>query len=109
MKEGRLIVERRDASDIGMRDLYVIVDELPEETLLYGGSLELPLPPGEHRVKVTNRLFSRSRRSCSARPDRSLFRRERGSLLAPRSFDDHHRHGSLQGCPQAYVVPLPFR
>ncbi|CAN5451765.1 hypothetical protein BH11ARM2_BH11ARM2_29540 [soil metagenome] len=59
MKEGRLIVERRDASDIGMRDLYVIVDELPEETLLYGGSLELPLPPGEHRVKVTNRLFSK--------------------------------------------------
>lgn len=58
-KEGQLVVERRASDDIGMRDLYVIVDELPEETLLFNQSLTLDLPPGEHRVKITNRLFSK--------------------------------------------------
>ena len=42
-----------------MRDLYVIVDEREEQTLLNGESLVLPVEPGEHTVKVTNRLFTK--------------------------------------------------
>lgn len=43
-----------------MRDLYVLVDDDTEDNLLYGEYLELELPVGEHRIKITNRLFSKS-------------------------------------------------
>ncbi len=56
---GTLVVSRTSPKDIGMRDLYVVVDEQEERTLLNGQSLSLDLPSGEHTVKVTNRLFTR--------------------------------------------------
>lgn len=43
-----------------MRDLYVLVDDDTEDNLLYGEYLELELSVGEHRIKITNRLFSKS-------------------------------------------------
>lgn len=57
---GRVIVERNSSKDIKMRDLYLSIDDQPEETLLFGDSLDLALPPGEHRIKVTNRVYSKS-------------------------------------------------
>jgi hypothetical protein len=42
-----------------MRDLYVVIDDLEEQTLLNGQTLTLPLTPGQHLLKVTNRLFTR--------------------------------------------------
>jgi hypothetical protein len=42
-----------------MRDLYVLIDDLPEQTMSHGDIIRLPLPAGEHRIKVTNRLFSK--------------------------------------------------
>ncbi|MGV3614559.1 MAG: hypothetical protein ACO1SV_04405 [Fimbriimonas sp.] len=56
---GRLIVDRTADDDIKIRDLYVLVDEEEERTVLYGKSLEYVLAPGEHRIKITNRLFSK--------------------------------------------------
>lgn len=53
-----LYVERKSDRDIKMRDLYLRVDDQPEETLLFGQSLELSLSPGEHRLKATNRLYT---------------------------------------------------
>lgn len=58
--QGQLIIERNSSRDIKMRDLYLSVDDLPEETLLFGDNLDLSLPAGEHRVKVTNRVYSKS-------------------------------------------------
>lgn len=54
-----VLIERKSSRDIRMRDLYVRVDDLPEDTLVYGESLELDLEPGPHRVLVTNRVFSK--------------------------------------------------
>lgn len=56
---GTLVVDRTSDKDIGMRDLYVRIDELEEITLLYGEGVKVRLLPGTHRVKVTNRLYSR--------------------------------------------------
>ena len=53
-----LVVDRTMSTDIGIRDLYLRVDDWPEETLAFGESFEAPLEPGEHRIKVTNRLYS---------------------------------------------------
>lgn len=58
--KGRLIVDRTDHDDIGIRDLYVLVDDQEERTVLHGKSLTIDLAPGEHRIKITNRLFSKA-------------------------------------------------
>jgi hypothetical protein len=55
-----LTVARNAPDDIKMRDLYVSVDELPEWTLPYEATRSVELSPGEHRIKITNRLFSQS-------------------------------------------------
>jgi len=55
---GLLVVDRTMSTDIGIRDLYLRVDDWLEETLAFGESFEAPLEPGEHRIKVTNRLYS---------------------------------------------------
>jgi len=57
---GVLVVKRTSHEDLKMRDLYVRIDDLPEDTLLYGESLEVPLAPGPHHIKITNRLYSKS-------------------------------------------------
>ncbi|RYG25044.1 hypothetical protein EON82_08555 [bacterium] len=54
---GTLILERNSERDIKFRDMYVLVDDMPEENVLFGQSLEVPLAPGEHRLRITNRLF----------------------------------------------------
>lgn len=56
----RLIVDRTAGDDIGIRDLYVLVDDLEERTVKFGKSLEYDIPAGEHRIKITNRLFSKA-------------------------------------------------
>lgn len=56
---GTLLVDRTSDSDIGLRDLYVVIDDLEEITLLYGEGVEVRLLPGSHRIQVTNRLYTR--------------------------------------------------
>ena len=54
-----VVVHRTDPSDIKMRDLYIKVDDLPERTLLFGGSTEFDLAAGRHKILATNRLFKK--------------------------------------------------
>ena len=35
----------------------MLVDDLPEKTLEFGDTLDLTVPPGEHKVRASNRLF----------------------------------------------------
>lgn len=60
IQTGTLIVSRRAHKDIKMRDLYVLVDGEEADTLQFGETMEMDLPPGDHRVKVTNRMLSKS-------------------------------------------------
>lgn len=53
------MVDRTSDRDIGMRDLYVRIDELREITLLHGEGVQVRLLPGTHHLKVTNRLYTR--------------------------------------------------
>ena len=58
MDECILRVQRVSDRDMKFRDLYIVVDDLPERNLEFGHSFELNLPPGEHRIKATNRVFT---------------------------------------------------
>jgi hypothetical protein len=55
-KAGLLVVERTSGDDIKMRDLYMTVDDRPEQNVRFGKKLEISLAAGEHRIRVTNRL-----------------------------------------------------
>ena len=52
-----LHLERRSDRDIKRHDIFVKLDDDPEETIHYGDTLDLPLTPGEHHLKITNRLY----------------------------------------------------
>ena len=54
-----VVLRRTSPKDIKMRDLYVQVDDRREVTLLFGEWVEVRLEPGEHRLRVTNRLFTK--------------------------------------------------
>jgi hypothetical protein len=58
LKSG-IVVSRTSEKDIGMRGLFVLVDELEEVTLQHGDELDLDLEPGPHKLMVTNRLVSK--------------------------------------------------
>lgn len=57
--QGSVVLLRTSLKDIKMRDLYVQVDDRREITLLFDEWVELQLDPGEHRIKITNRLFTK--------------------------------------------------
>jgi hypothetical protein len=54
---GTLVLERKSDRDIKSRDLYVLIDDMPEENLQFGDALVIPLAPGEHHIRVTNRMY----------------------------------------------------
>ncbi|MBC8066470.1 MAG: hypothetical protein H7Y17_16690 [Chlorobia bacterium] len=58
--ESRIVVERIDAKDIKMRDLYLQVDDLAEETLMYRESIAISVIPGLHRISATNRVNTKT-------------------------------------------------
>lgn len=58
--ESHIVIERTSSRDIKMRDLYLVVDDLPEETLVFGDSLDLPVSPGPHRIRATNRIQTKT-------------------------------------------------
>jgi hypothetical protein len=60
MTQPELIVSRTASDDIGIRDLYVVIDDQPEQTLLHSQAMRVPLSEGKHTIKITNRLFSKS-------------------------------------------------
>ena len=52
-------ITRKSDTDIKVRDLYVAIDDGPEQTLKYGGEVELEVPIGAHAILATNRLYKR--------------------------------------------------
>ncbi|RYG23596.1 hypothetical protein EON82_13545 [bacterium] len=52
-----LQLERKSDRDIKRHDIFVRLDDLPEETLHYGDTWQVPLTPGEHHLQVTSRLY----------------------------------------------------
>ena len=42
-----------------MRDLYVSIDGGPEKTVLFGDFARFEVEPGDHTVKVDNRLYAK--------------------------------------------------
>jgi hypothetical protein len=51
-----LIVERRDPSDVRIRQLVVSLDGAPFATLLFGQTATRSIAPGPHRMRVHNTL-----------------------------------------------------
>src|SRR5688572_1374360 len=58
--QGLIRIVRQSESDIKMRLIECFVDEKHVGDVLYGQTLEIPVPPGEHDLKATNRLKSTS-------------------------------------------------
>ena len=84
--QGTLTIVRNSPDDIKMRDLYVSIDELPEWNLQFEDSRSIQLSSGEHRVKITNRLFSKSQTFSLAPGQTTKFRVANipaGPLFAP--------------------------
>lgn len=59
MPEPSVVVTRTSSRDIGIRDLYVKIDDQPEVTLKNTQALRISLSVGKHRLRITNRLFSK--------------------------------------------------
>ena len=79
---GTLTIGRNSPDDLKMREL----DELPEWNLQFEDSRSIQLSSGEHRVKITNRLFSKSQTFSLAPGQTTKFRVANipaGPLFAP--------------------------
>jgi hypothetical protein len=55
----KLIIARTAAKGMKVRSLDVFVDDRFVADLAFGKSLSVDLEPGEHSVKVSNRLYTR--------------------------------------------------
>jgi len=56
----RLVVARTLATDVGQRQVYVLLDGENIATLLFGQSVTRDIAPGPHRLKLNNTLVSKS-------------------------------------------------
>lgn len=69
-----------------MRDLYILLDDQAEVTILYPRTITFDVAPGEHRIKITNRLFSHIETFSLAEGERVSFEVANvsaGCLFAP--------------------------
>lgn len=55
-----LTVRRQSSSDVGLRQIYVSLDDEPLATLLAGQEVSREIAPGPHRLRVHNTLFWRT-------------------------------------------------
>lgn len=60
MEQGQVRITRSSDSDLKIRTIEVLIDDQHVGNLLYGETLEVPIPAGPHRLKATNRLKSAS-------------------------------------------------
>jgi hypothetical protein len=68
--EAKLSIRRDSPKDIKIRGLFILVDGREVANLTYGQSFEMVISPGEHTLKATNNLYSRST-TFIAEPDRT--------------------------------------
>ena len=60
IEPGRLILRRTSERDIKFRNLYVQIDDQEERNLPYGKTLEVQLAPGNHAIRVSNKVYTKS-------------------------------------------------
>ena len=53
----RVTISRTDGSDVQQRQIYARIDDGPSHTLIFGDSVTLDVPAGEHRLRANNTLF----------------------------------------------------
>jgi hypothetical protein len=53
-------LSRNDERDVRHRQIYARIDDLPNNTLLFGDSVRIEVAPGSHRLKANNTLFWKS-------------------------------------------------
>ena len=58
INSAQLTITRNGASDFQDRQVYLFVDEEPWGKVRYGKAISREIPPGAHRVRAFNTLFS---------------------------------------------------
>ena len=58
INNAQLTITRNGASDFQDRQVYLFVDEQPWGKVRYGKAVSREIPPGAHRVRAFNTLFS---------------------------------------------------
>ena len=58
INNAQLTITRNGASDFQDRQVYLFVDEEPWGKVRYGKAVSREIPPGHHRVRAFNTLFS---------------------------------------------------
>ena len=53
----RVTLSRTDAADVQQRQVYARLDDGPSHTLLFGDTVTLEIPAGEHVLRANNTLF----------------------------------------------------
>jgi len=59
-EQAHIIIDRNAENDIKMRGLDAFIDDVFVDNLPYNSSFTDDLNPGEHTIRVTNHLYSRS-------------------------------------------------
>jgi hypothetical protein len=54
---GRVTLSRVDAADVRQRQIYARVDDGPSHTLVFGTTVTLRVPAGDHVLRANNTLF----------------------------------------------------
>jgi hypothetical protein len=54
---GRVTFTRTDSADVQQRQIYVRLDDGPSHALLFGNTMTVDVPPGDHILRANNTLF----------------------------------------------------
>jgi hypothetical protein len=53
----RVTLSRTDSADVQQRQIYARIDDGPTQTLIFGNSVTLEVPAGDHVLRANNTLF----------------------------------------------------
>jgi hypothetical protein len=56
----RVTLRRTDPRDVAQRQIYARIDGLPTHTLLFGDTVQITVPAGQHALRANNTLFWKS-------------------------------------------------
>lgn len=70
-KTAQIVISRNADNDIKMRSLELFVDDVFADSLPFDSTYSSEINPGDHTIKVTNRLYTR-RLKVSAKPGETL-------------------------------------
>jgi len=53
----RVTLSRTDSADVQQRQIYARIDDGPSQTLIFGNTVTLEVPAGDHVLRANNTLF----------------------------------------------------